>query len=66
MLYEAIANKMLYGPVKSYNTTVYYIKGSGMITGIVSKGISEPVDRLTLFGVPSVWPFAKRLHITNR
>jgi hypothetical protein len=34
--------------------------------GIVSKDISEPVDRLTLFGVPSVWPFAKRLHITNR
>jgi hypothetical protein len=35
MLYEVIANKILYGPVKSYNTTVYYIKGSGMITKVV-------------------------------
>lgn len=35
LLYDAIANKILYGPVKGYDTTVYYIKGSGTMTKIV-------------------------------
>ena len=34
-LYEAIENKILYGPAKGYNTTVYYIKGSGVMTKVV-------------------------------
>lgn len=34
-LYDAIANKILYGPAKSYNTTVYYIKGAGTMTKVV-------------------------------
>jgi hypothetical protein len=34
--------------------------------GIVSKGISEPVDRLTLFGEASVHLFARMAYIPNR
>ena len=34
--------------------------------GIVSKSISEPVDRLTLFRESSAHLFARMLYVTNR
>ena len=34
-IYEAIENTVLYGPAKGYNATVYYIRGSGVMTQVV-------------------------------
>jgi len=34
-IYEAIENKILYGPAKGYNATVYYMRGSGVMTKVV-------------------------------
>jgi hypothetical protein len=33
--YKAIENSLLYGPVKDYNATVFYMRGSGTITKVV-------------------------------
>lgn len=34
-LYKAIENKILFGPAKGYDSTVYYIKGTGAMTRVV-------------------------------
>jgi len=62
-----------HGAQKPETTTVYppvcaRTKWRGTVTapGIVSKSISEPVDRLTLFRESSAHLFARMLYVTNR
>jgi hypothetical protein len=46
MAYKAIENSLLYGPVKDYNATVFYMRGSGTITKVVfTRKTSTPQTR---------------------
>ena len=43
-----------------------YVERYNRFNGIVSKGTSEPVDRLTLFGGSPAHLFARMAYVTNR
>jgi hypothetical protein len=43
-----------------------YVETYSRYRGIVSKGTSEPVDRLTLFGESPAHLFARMAYVTNR
>ncbi|MGE3538273.1 MAG: hypothetical protein AB7N91_12685 [Candidatus Tectimicrobiota bacterium] len=45
VIYEAIENKILYGPAKGYNATVYYARGSGMMTKVVFQRKMPPAGK---------------------